>query len=59
MFVVSPLMQKHNPADNTTARVYPVVFEDAEQGYSTPPVAYEESRDAAQKRADALNRALG
>lgn len=59
MFVVAPLTQRHNPTDNTTIKGYPVVFEDLENGYATSPVAFEETRETAQKRADALNKALG
>ncbi|ORV92813.1 hypothetical protein AWC11_07365 [Mycobacterium interjectum] len=58
MFIVAPLTQRHNPTDNTNTKGYPVVYEDLENGYATSPVAFEETRDAAQKRADALNKAL-
>lgn len=58
MFVVSPATRVHVPADNSFAVDYPVVFENAEQGFVSTPVAHKGSRDEAQALADKLNDVL-
>ena len=58
MFVVAPIQRKHNPDGQGWDSVYSVVFEDTAQASTTGPIANRESREAAQKLADALNKAL-
>jgi hypothetical protein len=61
MFVVATVQRNETiPAgpDGQHARQFPVVFEDDELPHATGAIAYRDTREAAQKLADALNKAL-
>jgi hypothetical protein len=59
MFVVGTVQREGEPdASGKFATSYPVVAEDAEQGYVGSPVASRPTREAAQKLADDLNAVL-
>ncbi|MBY0440973.1 MAG: hypothetical protein K2Q25_02360 [Mycobacteriaceae bacterium] len=62
MFVVAPVIRAfRNPEDPKQDELllsWPVVFEDLQQGFASGALAQRDSRAAAQKLANALNRAL-
>lgn len=59
MFVVAPVARKVDPENpGQYGRHFPVVFEDDEQPNSTGPIAHRDTREDAQKLADALNKAM-
>lgn len=59
MFVVAPVTRKVLPDNpNEYGRHFPIVFEDDELPHSSAPIVHRDTREDAQKLADALNKAL-
>lgn len=57
-FVVAPANRTRVPDSTDAVISFPVVVEDAGTGHVSGPVAHRDTREAAQKLADALNAAL-
>lgn len=57
MFVAAIVVRTHVPGSDEVTLSYPVVLEN-DEGYVSAPIAQRDSREAAQKLADALNAAM-
>lgn len=60
MFEVGTVIRTADPVPETGAygRRFPIIYEEDDSPNSTGPIAYRDTREDAQKLADALNKAL-